>query len=281
MQQIGVIGGGTMGAGIAEVCAKAGSDVVIVEVKQEFADAARARVEKSLAKAVSRNKLAQDDADAALGRLRVTTDYADLADRELVIEAAPEIEELKREIFANLDQATGANTILATNTSSIPIIKVATATKTPERVVGVHFFNPVPVMPLVEIISTLTTAPETADAVSAYVTDTLGKTAVRAGDRSGFIVNALLIPYLCQAIRMFDSGYASAEDIDLAMKGGCGYPMGPLTLLDTIGLDVTLSAAESLYAEFAEPHYAPPALLRRMVDAGRLGRKAGRGFYTY
>ena len=281
MQQIGVIGGGTMGAGIAEVCAKAGSDVVIGEVKQEFADAARARVEKSLAKAVSKNKLAQDDADAALGRLRVTTDYADLADRELVIEAAPEIEELKRQIFANLDEATGANTILATNTSSIPIIKVATATKTPERVVGVHFFNPVPVMPLVEIISTLTTAPETADAVSAYVTDTLGKTAVRAGDRSGFIVNALLIPYLCQAIRMFDSGYASAEDIDLAMKGGCGYPMGPLTLLDTIGLDVTLSAAESLYAEFAEPHYAPPALLRRMVDAGRLGRKTGRGFYTY
>ncbi|MFC8316682.1 3-hydroxybutyryl-CoA dehydrogenase [Gordonia sp. NPDC057258] len=281
MQQIGVIGGGTMGAGIAEVCAKAGSDVVIVEVKQEFADAARARVEKSLAKAVSKNKLAQDDADAALGRLRVTTDYADLADRELVIEAAPEIEELKRQIFANLDEATGANTILATNTSSIPIIKVATATKTPERVVGVHFFNPVPVMPLVEIISTLTTAPETADAVSSYVTDTLGKTAVRAGDRSGFIVNALLIPYLCQAIRMFDSGYASAEDIDLAMKGGCGYPMGPLTLLDTIGLDVTLSAAESLYAEFAEPHYAPPALLRRMVDAGRLGRKTGRGFYTY
>lgn len=270
-----------MGAGIAEVCAKAGSDVVIVEVKQEFADAARSRVEKSLAKAVSKNKLGQDEADAALGRLRVTTDYADLADRELVIEAAPEIEELKRQIFADLEAATGPTTILATNTSSIPIIKVATATKTPERVVGVHFFNPVPVMPLVEIISTLTTAPETADAVTAYVRDTLGKNPVNAGDRSGFIVNALLIPYLCQAIRMFDSGYASAEDIDTAMKGGCGYPMGPLTLLDTIGLDVTLSAAESLYEEFAEPHYAPPALLRRMVDAGRLGRKTGRGFYTY
>jgi 3-hydroxybutyryl-CoA dehydrogenase len=281
VQQIGVIGGGTMGAGIAEVCAKAGSDVVIVEVKQEFADAARSRVEKSLAKAVSKNKLGQDEADAALGRLRVTTDYADLADRELVIEAAPEIEELKRQIFADLEAATGPTTILATNTSSIPIIKVATATKTPERVVGVHFFNPVPVMPLVEIISTLTTAPETADAVTAYVRDTLGKNPVNAGDRSGFIVNALLIPYLCQAIRMFDSGYASAEDIDTAMKGGCGYPMGPLTLLDTIGLDVTLSAAESLYEEFAEPHYAPPALLRRMVDAGRLGRKTGRGFYTY
>ncbi|MCR5977600.1 3-hydroxybutyryl-CoA dehydrogenase [Gordonia jinghuaiqii] len=281
MQQIGVIGGGTMGAGIAEVCAKAGSDVVIVEVKQEFADAARSRVEKSLAKAVSRNKLEQADADAALGRLRVTTDYADLADRELVIEAAPEIEELKRKIFADLEEATGPNTILATNTSSIPIIKVATATTTPERVVGVHFFNPVPVMPLVEIISTLTTAPETADAVTAYVKDALGKNPVNAGDRSGFIVNALLIPYLCQAIRMYDSGYASAEDIDTAMKGGCGYPMGPLTLLDTIGLDVTLSAANSLYEEFAEPHLAPPALLRRMVDAGRLGRKTGRGFYTY
>ena len=270
-----------MGAGIAEVCAKAGSDVVILEVKQEYADAARQRVEKSLAKAVAKNKLSQDDADATLGRLRVTTDYADLGDRELVIEAAPEIESLKQEIFTQLDAVVGENTILATNTSSIPVIKVATATKRPERVVGVHFFNPVPVMPLVEIISTLVTNDETADAVTSYVRDTLGKTAVRAGDRSGFIVNALLIPYLCQAIRMLDSGYASAEDIDAAMKGGCGYPMGPLTLIDTIGLDITLAAAESLYAEFAEPHLAPPALLRRMVDAGQLGRKSGRGFYSY
>ncbi|MGV9794590.1 3-hydroxybutyryl-CoA dehydrogenase [Gordonia sp. NPDC003422] len=281
MQQIGVVGGGTMGAGIAEVCAKAGSDVVILEVKQEYADAARQRVEKSLAKAVAKNKLSQDDADATLGRLRVTTDYADLGDRELVIEAAPEIESLKQEIFTQLDAVVGDDTILATNTSSIPVIKVATATKRPERVVGVHFFNPVPVMPLVEIISTLVTTDETADAVTSYVRDTLGKTAVRAGDRSGFIVNALLIPYLCQAIRMLDSGYASAEDIDAAMKGGCGYPMGPLTLIDTIGLDITLAAAESLYAEFAEPHLAPPALLRRMVDAGQLGRKSGRGFYSY
>ncbi|MCH5644995.1 3-hydroxybutyryl-CoA dehydrogenase [Gordonia sp. ABSL49_1] len=281
MQKIGVIGGGTMGAGIAEVCAKAGSDVVILEVKQEYADAARQRVEKSLAKAVAKNKLSQDDADATLGRLRVTTDYADLGDRELVIEAAPEIESLKQEIFTQLDAVVGDDTILATNTSSIPVIKVATATKRPERVVGVHFFNPVPVMPLVEIISTLVTNDETADAVTSYVRDTLGKTAVRAGDRSGFIVNALLIPYLCQAIRMLDSGYASAEDIDAAMKGGCGYPMGPLTLIDTIGLDITLAAAESLYAEFAEPHLAPPALLRRMVDAGQLGRKSGRGFYSY
>ncbi|GAC84135.1 3-hydroxybutyryl-CoA dehydrogenase [Gordonia paraffinivorans] len=281
MQKIGVIGGGTMGAGIAEVCAKSGSDVVVIEVKQEFADAARARIEKSLGRAVSKNKLSQEDADAALGRLRVSLDYADLADRDLVIEAAPENEQLKRDIFARLDEAVGENTILATNTSSIPIIKVATATKRPERVVGVHFFNPVPVMPLVEIISTLVTDPQVADAVAGYVKDTLGKNPVRAGDRSGFIVNALLIPYLCQAIRMYDSGYASAEDIDTAMKGGCGYPMGPLTLIDTIGLDITLAAAESLYAEFAEPHFAPPALLRRMVDAGHLGKKSGRGFYTY
>jgi len=281
VQKIGVIGGGTMGAGIAEVCAKSGSDVVVIEVKQEFADAARARIEKSLGRAVSKNKLSQEDADAALGRLRVSLDYADLADRDLVIEAAPENEQLKRDIFARLDEAVGENTILATNTSSIPIIKVATATKRPERVVGVHFFNPVPVMPLVEIISTLVTDPQVADAVAGYVKDTLGKNPVRAGDRSGFIVNALLIPYLCQAIRMYDSGYASAEDIDTAMKGGCGYPMGPLTLIDTIGLDITLAAAESLYAEFAEPHFAPPALLRRMVDAGHLGKKSGRGFYTY
>ena len=281
MQQIGVVGGGTMGAGIAEVCAKAGSDVIILEVKQEFADAARQRVEKSLARAVTKNKLSQDDADAALGRLRVTTDYADLADRDLVIEAAPEIEDLKREIFTRLDEVVGENTILATISFFITVIMVATSTKRPERVVGVHFFNPVPVMPLVEIISTLVTADETADAVSTYVRDTLGKNPVRAGDRSGFIVNALLIPYLCQAIRMFDSGYASAEDIDTAMKGGCGYPMGPLTLVDTIGLDITLAAAQSLYDEFAEPHFAPPALLRRMVDAGHLGKKSGRGFYTY
>ncbi|MFD6454426.1 3-hydroxyacyl-CoA dehydrogenase family protein, partial [Nocardia sp. NPDC060220] len=184
-------------------------------------------------------------------------------------------------IFGKLDKIVKPEGILATNTSSIPVIKVAGATERPERVVGVHFFNPVPVMPLVEIISTLVTAPEAAVAVTDYVKNTLGKMAVQAGDRSGFIVNALLIPYLCSAIRMLESGYATAEDIDAAMKGGCGYPMGPLTLLDTVGLDIALAASESLYAEFAEPHLAPPALLRRMVDAGRLGRKTGRGFYDY
>ncbi|MFD4353288.1 3-hydroxybutyryl-CoA dehydrogenase [Nocardia sp. NPDC058518] len=281
MELIGVIGGGTMGAGIAEVCAKAGSSVLVLETKPEFAEAAQNRIATSIARGVAKGKITQDDADAVLARVRVTLDMNEFADRDLVIEAAPEIEALKYEIFGKLDKIVKPEGILATNTSSIPVIKVAGATERPERVVGVHFFNPVPVMPLVEIISTLVTAPEAAVAVTDYVKNTLGKMAVQAGDRSGFIVNALLIPYLCSAIRMLESGYATAEDIDAAMKGGCGYPMGPLTLLDTVGLDIALAASESLYAEFAEPHLAPPALLRRMVDAGRLGRKTGRGFYDY
>ncbi|GAB17893.1 3-hydroxybutyryl-CoA dehydrogenase [Gordonia effusa NBRC 100432] len=281
MKLIGVIGGGTMGAGIAEVCAKAGSEVLVLETKQEFADAASERIAKSISRGVAKGKISQADADAAVARVRVTLDIEEFADRDLVIEAAPEIESLKAEIFGKLDTIVKPEAILATNTSSIPVIKVAGATQNPARVVGVHFFNPVPVMPLVEIISTLLTAPETAAAVTDYVAGTLGKTPVQAGDQSGFIVNALLIPYLCQAVRMLDSGYASKEDIDAAMKGGCGYPMGPLTLLDTVGLDIALAAAESLYAEFAEPHYAPPPRLRRMVEAGLLGRKSGRGFYDY
>ncbi|PKV80335.1 3-hydroxybutyryl-CoA dehydrogenase [Nocardia fluminea] len=281
MELIGVIGGGTMGAGIAEVCAKAGSSVLVLETKPEFAEAAQNRIATSIARGVTKGKITQDEADAVLARVRVTLDMDEFADRDLVIEAAPEIEALKYEIFGKLDKIVKPEGILATNTSSIPVIKVAGATERPERVVGVHFFNPVPVMPLVEIISTLVTAPEAAVAVTDYVKNTLGKMAVQAGDRSGFIVNALLIPYLCSAIRMLESGYATAEDIDAAMKGGCGYPMGPLTLLDTVGLDIALAASESLYAEFAEPHLAPPALLRRMVDAGRLGRKTGRGFYDY
>ncbi|MFD3591548.1 3-hydroxybutyryl-CoA dehydrogenase [Nocardia sp. NPDC058640] len=281
MELIGVIGGGTMGAGIAEVCAKAGSSVLVLETKPEFAEAAQKRIATSIGRAVTKGKITQDEADAVLARVRVTLDMDEFADRDLVIEAAPEIESLKYEIFGKLDKIVKPEGILATNTSSIPVIKVAGATQRPERVVGVHFFNPVPVMPLVEIISTLVTAPEAAVAVTDYVKNTLGKMAVQAGDRSGFIVNALLIPYLCSAIRMLESGYATAEDIDAAMKGGCGYPMGPLTLLDTVGLDIALAASESLYAEFAEPHLAPPALLRRMVDAGRLGRKTGRGFYDY
>ncbi|MDG3009638.1 3-hydroxybutyryl-CoA dehydrogenase [Rhodococcus sp. D2-41] len=281
MNLVGVIGGGTMGAGIAEVCAKAGSDVLVLETKQEFADAARSRIEKSITKGISRGKITQEEADAAIVRVRVTLDIEEFADCDLVIEAAPEIESLKAEIFGKLDKIVKPSGILATNTSSIPVIKIAKCTQRPQQVVGVHFFNPVPVMPLVEIISTLVTSEETAAAVTEYAKNTLGKTTVQAGDRSGFIVNALLIPYLCSAIRMFESGYATAEDIDNAMKGGCGYPMGPLTLCDTVGLDVALAAAQSMYDEFGEPHMAPPPLLRRMVDAGHLGRKTGQGFYSY
>ncbi|NKT44686.1 3-hydroxybutyryl-CoA dehydrogenase [Rhodococcus hoagii] len=280
MELVGVIGGGTMGAGIAEVCAKAGSNVLVLE-KQEFADAAQARIANSIGKGVARGKISQEEADAAISRVRVTLDIEEFADRDLVIEAAPEIEALKFEIFGKLDKIVKPSGILATNTSSIPVIKIANATQRPSQVVGVHFFNPVPVMPLVEIVVSLVTSEETVAAVTEFARDTLGKKAVRAGDRAGFIVNALLIPYLCDAVRMLESGYASAEDIDEAMKGGCGYPMGPLTLLDTVGLDVALAAAESLYAEFAQPNYAPPALLRRKVDAGHLGRKTGQGFYSY
>ena len=281
MELVGVIGGGTMGAGIAEVCAKAGSNVLVLETKQEFADAAQARIANSIGKGVARGKISQEEADAAISRVRVTLDIEEFADRDLVIEAAPEIEALKFEIFGKLDKIVKPAGILATNTSSIPVIKIANATQRPSQVVGVHFFNPVPVMPLVEIVVSLVTSEETVAAVTEFARDTLGKKAVRAGDRAGFIVNALLIPYLCDAVRMLESGYASAEDIDEAMKGGCGYPMGPLTLLDTVGLDVALAAAESLYAEFAQPNYAPPALLRRKVDAGHLGRKTGQGFYSY
>jgi len=281
VELVGVIGGGTMGAGIAEVCAKAGSNVLILETKQEFADAAQARIANSIGKGVARGKITQEEADAAVSRVRVTLDIEEFADRDLVIEAAPEIEALKFEIFGKLDKIVKPSGILATNTSSIPVIKIANATQRPSQVVGVHFFNPVPVMPLVEIVVSLVTSEETVAAVTEFARDTLGKKAVRAGDRAGFIVNALLIPYLCDAVRMLESGYASAEDIDEAMKGGCGYPMGPLTLLDTVGLDVALAAAESLYAEFAQPNYAPPALLRRKVDAGHLGRKTGQGFYSY
>ncbi|QBJ96164.1 3-hydroxybutyryl-CoA dehydrogenase [Rhodococcus sp. ABRD24] len=281
MELVGVIGGGTMGAGIAEVCAKAGSSVLVLETKQEYADAAQARIANSIGRGVARGKITQEEADAAIARVRVTLDIEEFADRDLVIEAAPEIEALKAEIFGKLDKIVKPSGILATNTSSIPVIKIAKATQRPGQVVGVHFFNPVPVMPLVEIVVSLVTSEETVAAVTDFARNTLGKKAVRAGDRAGFIVNALLIPYLCDAVRMLESGYASAEDIDDAMKGGCGYPMGPLTLLDTVGLDVALAAAESLYVEFGQPNYAPPALLRRKVDAGHLGKKTGQGFYSY
>ncbi len=281
IELVGVIGGGTMGAGIAEVCARAGSSVIVLETSQEAADAAEARLDKSFARAVKSGRIEEGAAETARKTITLTLDIADFADRDLVVEAAPEIESLKLELFGKLDSIVKPEGILATNTSSIPVIKMANATKRPDKVVGVHFFNPVPVLPLVEIVVSLTTSEETVTAVTEYAAETLGKKTIRAGDRAGFIVNALLIPYIVSAIRMLESGFASAEDIDDGMINGCAHPMGPLRLADTVGLDVTLAVTESLYGEFREPHYAPPPLLQRMVDAGRLGRKTGRGFYEY
>jgi 3-hydroxybutyryl-CoA dehydrogenase len=281
VQRIGVIGGGTMGAGIAEVVARAGGAVLVLERDPAAAGAATERIEKSLARAVKSGRLDQADADAARARITLTTSIDDFADRELVIEAAPEIESLKAEFFAKLDAIVSPETILATNTSSIPVVRLANATTNPGRVIGMHFFNPVPVLPLVEVVVTLQTDPAVTERISTYAREVLGKRTIESKDQAGFIVNALLIPYLCSAIRMFASGFASAEDIDEGMVAGCAHPMGPLRLTDTIGLDVTLAVAESLYDEFREPHYAPPVLLRRMVESGYLGRKTGRGFYTY
>jgi 3-hydroxybutyryl-CoA dehydrogenase len=280
--RVGVAGCGLMGSGIAEVCARGGLDVVVREVDDAAATAGRARIQASLARAVKAGKLTAEDRDAALTRIRVTTQLEDLADRELVIEAATENPAVKAALFAELDRAAERpDVILATNTSSIPIIQVAQATTRPAQVVGVHFFNPVPVQRLVEVIPSVLTSPQAVERVTALVTKTLGKTVIKAPDRSGFVVNALLVPYLLAAIRMLDAGYATAEDIDLGMTLGCAHPMGPLRLSDLIGLDTLKAVADSMYEEYREPLYAPPPLLRRMTDAGLLGRKSGRGFYDY
>ena len=278
---IGVIGVGTMGSGVVEVAARSGLQVVAREATPELVEAGRSRVEKSMDRGVVRGKLDEAARDAASAAITWTTDLGDLGDCHLVLEAVPETLPLKLEIFGVLDQVLDPSAIMATNTSSIPIIDVAMGTSRPQQVLGMHFFNPATVMKLVEVISTQLTAPEVTEAVTSFATDTLGKRVVAAPDRAGFVVNKLLVPYICQAIEMYESGHASASDIDDAMKLGAGHPMGPLTLADLIGLDVCLFTAESLYAEYAERFYAPPPLLRRMVAAGRLGRKTGRGFYEY
>jgi 3-hydroxybutyryl-CoA dehydrogenase len=280
--RVGVAGCGLMGSGIAEICARGGLDVIVREIDSAAAEAGLARIDASLARAVRAGKITAEDRDAALARLTVTTRLEDLADRELVIEAATENPVVKAALFAELDRVVaGPDAILATNTSSIPIIQVAQATRRPERVVGLHFFNPVPVQRLVEVIPSVLTSPSVVERVTALVTKTLGKTTIKAPDRSGFVVNALLVPYLLAAIRMLDAGYATAEDIDLGMTLGCAHPMGPLRLIDLIGLDTLKAVADSMYEEYKEPVYAAPPLLRRMTDAGLLGRKAGRGFYDY
>ena len=279
--RIGVVGGGLMGSGIAEVCARRGLDVIVSEVGDAAARAARARIEKSVRRGVDKGKLTADAADAALGRLRVVTGIEDLADREVVIEAATENEPVKLALFADLDRTVAdRDAVLASNTSSIPIARLAAATSRPGAVVGMHFFNPATVQRLVEVIPSQLTADGTVNLVTELAA-VLGKTVVRAKDRAGFVVNALLVPYLLSAIRMVEAGHASAEDVDNGMVLGCAHPMGPLALTDLVGLDTTMSVAESLYAEYAEPLYAPPPLLRRMVESGLLGRKSGRGFYHY
>ena len=276
---MGVVGCGLMGSGIVEVLARAGADVTYVESSDELVARGHASIERSVGTAVERGKLEPAAAEVLLGRIRGLTDLAGLDGSDLVIEAASEDVEAKLAIFRTLGEVTGADVVLASNTSSIPIVELAIASGRPERVVGMHFFNPPPVMALVELTPAITTSDETMALVRRYGTDVLGKTCVQAKDHAGFIVNRLLVPYLFDAVRLFDEGFASAADIDTAIHLGLAHPMGPLALMDLIGLDTMLSVGEVLFAEFREQRYAPPPLLRRMVAAGRLGRKSGGGFF--
>jgi len=278
--RIGVIGAGFMGSGIAETCAVAGVDVTAFEPEQAPLVRSRGRLEQSLARAVSRGKLSPDDADAVVGRIAYTTDLADLDGVDAVIEAVTEDPRVKGKLFAQLDQQLPEARFLASNTSSIPIAEVAAWTQRPDRVLGLHFFSPVPVMKLVEVVIALDTSEQTVQIAHGFA-QSIGKQPIQTKDRSGFIVNMLLVPYLMAAVRMFEDGFASREDIDEGMRLGCGHPMGPLTLCDFIGLDVLYAVCDSLYEEFKRPEYAPPPLLKRMVVSGHHGRKAGRGFYEY
>jgi 3-hydroxybutyryl-CoA dehydrogenase len=282
IERVGVVGAGLMGSGIAEVCARAGLDVIVREVDAGACERGQSRIVGSLDRGVRNGKLAEAERDAAVARLTFTTDFADMADRQLVVEAVIEDETLKTDVFRALDKhVADPSAILASNTSSIPIMKLGIATGRPEQVIGIHFFNPVPVLRLVELVTSLLTSPTTSERAQAFAADVLHKRVIRSQDRAGFVVNALLIPYILSAIRMMESGFATAEDIDTGMVEGCNHPMGPLRLADLIGLDTTMAVAESLYAEFKEPLYAAPPLLSRMVEAGLLGRKSGRGFYDY
>ncbi|MFD0224447.1 3-hydroxybutyryl-CoA dehydrogenase [Streptomyces hirsutus] len=282
IDRLGVVGCGLMGSGIAQVAAVMGLDVLVAEASREAVEAGKRRITASLDRGVQRGKLTEEQRETALGRMAFTTDVGDLGDRQFVIEAVVEHAEAKSEVMRALDKALASpDAILATNTSSLPIVDLAVVTQRPAHVVGVHFFNPVPVQRLVEVIPAVTTSKETYARARDFVTSRLGKEVIRAPDRSGFVVNALLVPYMMSAVRMLESGSASASDIDRGMELGCAHPMGPLRLLDFVGLDTAQAAAESMYEEYKEPLYAPPALLRRMVAAGHLGRKSGRGFYDY
>ena len=279
---VGVVGCGLMGSGIAEVLARVGRTVLVVETDEAAAQAGLGRITASLDRAVRGGKLSEPERDDVLARITVGSELESLAEADLVVEAASEDEALKTDLFRRLDQVLlREDAVLASNTSSVPIMKLGTVTSRPEQVVGMHFFNPVPVLPLVEVVPSLLTSEETVKRVVHLAEQELGKTVIRSQDRAGFIVNALLVPYLLSAVRMVESGFASAQDIDAGMLRGCAHPMGPLQLSDLIGLDTVKAIAESLYAEFKEPLFSPPPMLLRMVEAGLLGRKSGRGFYQY
>lgn len=282
IRRVGVVGCGVMGAGLAEICARAGLDVLVAVSRPDRVAAGRRRLLGSLDTAVRKGKLPEAGRDAALRNVSFTADLGDFADRQFVLEAGPERESVKLDVFATLDKVVAdENAVLGSNTSSFPIIQLGRVTNRPGKVVGTHFFNPVTVLPLVELVGSVLTEDETVTRAEEFVTGVLGKQVVRTKDRSGFVVNALLIPYLLSAIRMYESGMASLADIDKAMKLGCAHPMGPFGLIDLIGLDIVAAISESLYAEYREPHYSPPPLLARMVSAGLLGKKSGRGFYDH
>jgi 3-hydroxybutyryl-CoA dehydrogenase len=281
IERVGVVGCGLMGSGIAEVTARAGIAVTVTESSPAAMEAGMARIATSLKRAVTGGRLSEVEHDSTWQRLSFGHELEALADCDLVVEAVAEHEPTKIELFGRLDAVCKPDAVLASNTSSIPIMKLARATNREAQVIGIHFFNPVPVLPLVELVTSLLTSPQTAVDMEEFATERLGKTVIRSRDRAGFIVNALLIPYILAAIRMLESGFATAEDIDTGMVKGCAHPMGPLRLADLIGLDTVQAVAESLYHEFKEQLYAPPSLLLRMVEAGLLGRKAKRGFYEY
>jgi 3-hydroxybutyryl-CoA dehydrogenase len=280
VRTVGVVGCGLMGSGISEVVARAGQTAVVLETSDELVERGRQRMETSTLRAVERGRLDAEERTAVLGRISLTTDVQDLAGVDLVIEAATEDHDTKVGMFRRLDEVTKPEVILASNTSSIPIADLGAATSRPDKVLGMHFFNPVPAMGLIELVRAISTSDDTMAFGRAYGV-VVGKTTVESRDRAGFIVNALLIPYLNGAIRMLEDGFATREDIDTAVHLGLNHPMGPLRLIDLIGLDTHLFIANVLFEEFKEPTFAPPPLLRRMVTAGLLGRKVGRGFYEY
>jgi 3-hydroxybutyryl-CoA dehydrogenase len=280
IRTVGVIGCGLMGSGIAQVCAQSGFATIVREVSQELLDNGMARIAGFLNKDVDKGKLTADERDATLGRLTPTTALADLAHCQLVIEAIVENVDIKRALYAELDAICAPDTLFASNTSAIPIIQMAVATQRPDRFAGLHFFNPVPRMELVELVRSIATSDETVETLRQFGA-ALGKTVVETKDGPGFIVNRLLVPYLIDAVRVLDSGIATREDIDEGMRLGCNHPMGPLRLLDFVGLDTAYYVANVMYEEFKEPRFAPPPLLKQMVLAGYLGRKSGRGFYEY